>query len=526
MKNGFSTIELLLSLTIIVIVLFAVITVSFGNQAFLTSSQINKEAIKKAEAILEEAQALARKDFKLVNTSMSINDDIFTKIENVNLLPDFLTKEVQAKVSWIDDLKLKHSVELTTLISNFDAPAGADTCNSSLSGNWQNISIENNITNFATLVHDPSGSYTISDIDAYKGKLYITANNSGLPTKPTFFILDSKKLISDPNDALLGSIDNEVSNGTSSTGLNAVKIAEDFATDPVKIYAYTANTSSSNYNTCNPVTNKNCGQLDIFDITDPKNPILGSNININKSLVKGSAGQSRGNSIFYRNGYLLMGLTSTGGNGPEFHIIDVHSPASLFGGSHVVSPVGSYNVGNDINAVAMRGNYAYIATPNTQELQILDISNPSNPSGGSGSGYGFNSSTGAGNGKSMYLVGDRLYLGKTTPNAGNDIHILNNKTPSSPLPEISGKNMSSSVNAIIVRSNLAFLLTNSELQIFDIGDPLSLDTFSFNNILTSLSLPVNGNITEPSMDCEDNRLYISSNDSSNKSALYVIAPSI
>jgi type II secretory pathway pseudopilin PulG len=513
MKNGFSTIELLIAMTILTMVLSAVVIVSFGSQSFLIGSETGAEAMHHAQELLEEAQAQARKDFHLVSSTASSTEGIYEKALTVRLLPDFLTKEVTARIAWRNAHASTSTLEITTLISNFDAPIGGNTCESSVVGDWKNPAIENATTDFAALVNDASGIYTLSDVDAYKGRLYVTASAVSGANKPTLFVFD---IADTAHPALLGKTDNE--NGAVTSGLHAVRVAEDPATG--NLYAYSASASNSNYSTCNPVTQSQCGQLSIINVTSPAswgapekyNFMLASST---APYVKGPS--AKGKSIFYRSGYLLLGLVSTGaGNGPEFHVIDVHKLAALFSiSSRIVPAAGSYAVGNDVNSIAMRGTYAYIATPNTQELHTLNMNDP----GAISLAGGFNAASGAGNGKSVHLLGNKLYLGKTVPNAGYDLHILENANPGSALSELGGFDVGSSVNAVIQRDYLTFVLTNTHLRIYRTDNPASITSWN-----TPLALPASGSATEPSMDCEANRMYITANDASGRGHLAVIKP--
>lgn len=530
MKRGTAIIEIMIAMTIMLMVFVAIADTSFGDQSFLIGGQTSAEALNKAQDLLEKEQSLARKDFNLVNNIASSTDDIYEKAVYVNLKSDFLTKEVKALISWKDEHASTRLLELTTLVANFDTPVGGSTCDSTLSGDWTHPTIKNITTDFAQIIGDASGVYTLSDIDAYKGKLYVTAGNTSAVTSPTFFVLHSD----DASPTLLGKIDNEGPGGTVKAGLSAVRVAEDPASSPVKTYAYAANVSGSNYTTCTPRPDwpnykRSCGQLDIIDVTEPAswmlwNPTI-TNLMIASATppyVKGA--QAQGNSLFYKNGYLLFGLAATGsGNGPEFHIIDVHKQsldAYFSSASHLVNTVGSYAVGHDVNAIALRGAYAYLAVPNGgNELQVLSLESPS-----SMVSVGGFSIPGSGNGKSIYLVGNRLYLGNTVPSAGNDLNILNNTDPASSLSAIGGTDLSSSVNAVIVRDHLAFVLTNTDLRVYDIGDPESTDPVTIGSPVGTLALSATGSATEPSMDCEGNRLYITTNDASGRGALYVVGP--
>ena len=512
-KNlGFSTVELMIAMAIMILVLTAVVLVLFSNQSFSIDSQTSSEAMKLAQGLLEEQQALGRKDFNLVNTTTPIVDGIYTKNVNVELLPDFLTKQATALLNWKNERGIDKTLELTTLISNFDSPVGANTCNSNLTGDWQDLEIENvGQTDLATLIGDPSGTYTITDLDAYKEKLYVTAGQTTNPTDDTLFIFD----ISDGTDPdFLGSIDNAP--GVNS-GLNAVRVSEDPASSPIKTYAYVASNTLANYSTCNPTTDSACGQFYIFNVTNPAS--LSSPTNLKILSSPSVTGQTQATSIFYKNSYVFLGLETT--NGPEFHIIDVHNPHTISSGSY--SATGSFETQDGINAISVRNSYAYLATTNgtnPDELRILNISSLNSPYPGPSGGpyYGFNSPLGAGHGKSLYLVGDKLYLGKTSPNTGNDFHILDNENPETVLNELGGLDILTSVNALIVRDYLSFALTNTDLKVLRTDDPSDV------SIWGEITLPASGSATEPSMDCEDNRMYVSSNNASNKGFIYIIKP--
>lgn len=513
-KKGFSTIEIMIAMVLIILALGAALMVSSGNQSILIDGETNAEALNLAQKVLENEQALARKDFKLVNyitTTEPIGSINYTKDVTIETQSDFFTKKVTAKISWPGMFGRNPSVSLTSLVTNFENAVGGDTCDSNLSGDWKNPEIESTI-NFSSM--SPAGTYTLTDVDAYKGKLYVTAGKTTNNPDPTLFVFN----ISDSSNTLIGKVDNA---SAVTSGLNAIHVAEDTTTN--KIYAYAASNTGSDYSTCDPVANPACGQLYVFDVTNPT-PVKTANLKITSSPA--ITGQTTGTSIFYKNGYVFLGLRKT--SGPEFHIIDAHNP-SLFSNS-AYSPIGSFETGHAVNDIFMSNNFAYLATANDvtedQDLQILDISTPSNPYPGPvGSPYGFDPSSGGGSGKSIYQVGDKLYLGKTTQ-ANSDFYILDDKNPASTLPALGpGVDVSSSVNGIVVRDYLSFLLTGtsgtaSQLQIFKTDDPLNITPWNASPLLVSAT----GNDEEPSMDCEGNRLYISSNDSTGQGTIYVIKP--
>lgn len=498
--HGFLTIELMISLALIISVLATTALVSFGNQSYLIGTEINAQAVGIAEEMIEISKAQALKDFNLVNSINPVTENGFLKELEVKLLPDFETKEVKASVSFTDKYMMVHEFFLTTLITNFETNSGKNTCNSNLTGNWKNPMIESTI-DFSNLAGIPIGKYTLTDIDAYKGNLYVTAGKTSAQTDPTLFIFD----ISDTSNPILLNKTDNAENVL--LGLNAVRVSEDFS-NPDKKYAYVASATVSNYSTCDPVTNPACGEFYIFNVTNPGGAISRTNLKlITQPTI---TGQTSSASIFYKNGYVLLGLVAT--NGPEFNILDVRNPAFVFTNSlHTVSALGSYEVGNGINAVLMKNNYAYLATPNTEELKILNISIPNSPFYVNGFGLG------SGNGKSLDLVGDMLSFGRTTA-TGEDFQILDVASPSISISKIGGKDAGSSVNGVLMRDHLLFVLTNNALKIYDLVNLADIA------LVGVLPLPVNGSSTEPSMDCESDRIYVSTNDTSGQGVVYIIKP--
>jgi hypothetical protein len=477
-NKGIITLEILIAFAIIILNIGAVILVAFGNQSVIIDSETSSEAISKAVSLIEKARAESRYDFNLVNTFSTTETSgflLFTKKLEVTQI-DLFTKKVSSIISWqIGDKTL--STVLTTLLTNPEGVNGGDTCSSVLSGDWKNPQIES-VISFSAI--SPAGIYTLTDIDAYKGKLYATAGKTTVAGAPTLFIFD---VGNSGNPELIGQIDNDTA---SLIGMNSITVTDK--------YAYAANISR-------PATT---GQLQIFDIS-ASSPLLVKNFPL-------TGNTATGNSIFYKNKYVFLGTRSSASY--EFNIIDVHDPS-------LPLRKGVYFIGNDVNSILARGNYAYVVSPNTQELQILNIENTDSVTHAGGF------SLGSGNGKIAQIVGSKIYFGRTTDGgAGEDFQILDNTNPATTLPRLGGINVSSSVNGIVVRDYLSFLLTGtagtgSKLQIFKTDDPEHINPWN----ISALTLSPTGNTTEPSMDCEGNRLYISSNNSVGQGTIYIIKPS-
>ncbi len=480
--KGFSTIEMMIAMTVIALTLSAVIFVNFGSQNLLVAGETNGEATLIAQRTLEEAQALARKDFRLLhNIATTTQDGYYQLWQSVAPMQgDFFSTQVSSYVRW-DMGGLVRSVKLTTLISNFESAVGGDTCYSFLQGDWSAPAKATNT--LANLIGDFGGVYTVTSLDAYKGRLYAATSNSSFNVR-TFFIFD----VADPlHPALLGSLDNDAANNTG--------LADIAAADP---YVYAASASSFAK-----------GQLQIFDVSNPASPSIVSTFKIPTTTVS-SAGL--GNSIYYSGGYVYLGLTKAGG--PEFIIFDVHDP-------HAPHIVGSYVVGHDINSIYVRDNYAFILHPTDasqqQQVTILDVSNPANPQPVPG-GYFYANDPNL-NGKSLYLVGDTLYIG-TTVSSKPELYIASSPSPAGYGAAVPiTKEIGSSVVGLIVRDTLAFLLTTKQGS--KAGELQILNATSTVPFIAPIVLP--GTLgTGAALDCEGNYIYMGSNDSTSNGSISAV----
>ena len=517
--KGFSTLELMIAMAILVLSLGAVVLVSFSNQSILVDSQLSAEALTKAQESLEAAQALARKDFKLVNPIAATADGMYTKTIDIEDGTDYFSKKITATIEWEGEhLRDQHTV-LTSIVSDFENPVGADTCSSILTGDWTDPDVQNGTTDFADLIGDSAGTYLVGDIDVYLKKLYVAVSNTGVAGSNTFFALDVSNP-SNPTVMAQKSIDNDPA---SVIGLNGLAVASR--------YAFVASGRSANFNTTTPTTpcdnaagtNKSCGQFQVID--------LGATDSANASLVYtlempavGHGGSAVGQAVYYKDGFVYLGLSKTD-SGDEFNIIDVHSPT-------VPIRIGGLPVGSGVNSIIVRntayGTFAYVASPNNtmsgnangDEISVINVSNPASPT------YvtGFAGENDEGNGKSMYAIGDDLYVGETASGSSEEFFKLDNANPNllaskNPYPltnaSLFSKEIGSSVNGLIVRNYLAFIgTTGGEFQVWNIANPASVALYDTSSISLSGSAA--------SLDCEGNNVYAASNQS--RGYLYSIAP--
>ena len=515
-EAGFSILEILIASAIALLIIPAIFAATLGVQSNVESGAAYRDAIGKAERMLADAHLRGMLDFNLVNATTSNQSSgslTYSTELNVTQLPDFLTKRVSAIVSWMGDRGQSLQVSETTLVTNLENVNSPNTCNSSPSGDWkhpQRIDLD-----FSQLVNKGVAltGFDISDVEANAGKLYVLADAVPSTLKSTLFIFD----LSDPRaPTLLGSIDNAKS---IATGLNAIAIAS--TTDAR--YAFLANANDANFRIC--AQGPACSQFQTYTVTDPSLP---QSVASSSTLIPpgtpaytwgtGGSGQAEGKSIFYKDGYLYLGLTSTA-NGPAFHIFDVRVPLHPVWVGSWPKPSASFGAsGAPINAIYVRGKYAYLAHPNgllgapNEQVTILDISDPADPYrvGGFGHAAGI-----GGNGKSATIVGNSLYLGRTASNISGaadllpEFYILDNTVPAS-IPAMplgsTALQTADSANNIIIRDSLAYILTNKQFQVWNIADPSHIYPWTPNALASEfISLPGGSGAA---MDCEGNYFYI------------------
>jgi len=458
---GQITLEVLISLFVMVISVSTAIIVSFGGQSMTLDTQISNSALTLGRQDLEISRALGKQNFDSLVNSSSTND-IYLKeiiVENV----DAHTKKITSRISWSTEKNKRNKIELTTLITNYKTiiESGGDTTScGAITGNWSSPRTLGSI-NLGT-------GNSATDLDVINKIVYITSVASDA-SKPDLFIVNANSS-SSPFIVL------SVNTGP---GANAIDVTGN--------YAYMANNGTNN-------------QLEILDTVN-----ISSSTKLDAQLtLSGVSGSGAiGNSIFYFNSKIYIGTKKA--TGPEFHIIDVSNP---------FSPVelGSKEINADVNAIAVSGNYAYLATSDSSKnLQILNISNPSNitlvgslqPPGGEPA-------------LSLYLTSNALYLGRQVGAgaAKREFHIIDVSSTTSP-QDLGAVDIAATVNGLRAGANLAFLATadsNKEFQVWNISDPLNI-TF-----LSSLDFPASAT----GIDCENNIMYVSlqSND-----GLRIITPS-
>lgn len=143
-------------------------------------------------------------------------------------------------------------------------------------------------------------------------------------------------------------------------------------------------------------------------------PLLRSSVNLT-SAADGVGMAVSGN-------YAYVG-TLVSGSSAEFSVINIIDPA-------LPQFIRSLEIGADVNAIAVSGPYAYLATSdNNRELIVVNIADPNNPTI-----VGVYNSLGSLDGATVAVSGTTLALGtrNNTAGGGREVHLLDVANPSLP----------------------------------------------------------------------------------------------
>jgi len=475
---GIVTLEILIALGVGVIVISAVMLVSFGNQSVALDTKTANEALYLAQAGLEETRAQAREDLYGVPNSQLVQG-IYTRNIFVEDIPgvDF-SKIIRSIVTWATDSR-SQSTELQTVVADWQLALGGDTCSQTLEGDWTSPQDWKGGYGYADIV----SSNGASGLDAFARKVYLA---SDIKNKSPFYIID----VSDPkpvglNLPILGSLP------SLGYGLTDVSVGGS--------YAYASAHSTTNA----------APQLVVINVSDPTNPV------VEKVLDLTPPGDSAyGKTIFYYKQKVYLGLTKS--TGSELRIIDVSDPSNP-------SEIGpGFETNTQINQIRVKDTNAYLATALDNQAWIVDVSDTSNPNQSDPFKQTFidPSGTQEWSGHSIAFTDTSLYLGRIPrPGSNNDVDLfvldINDLslTPDGTLTQTKNSGFS----RMVFRSNLLFVSNrepNDGFQIWDVANPASITRYDTN--------PINIQQTSTAgMDCEGNFIFIGQG--SNR-ALQIIGP--
>lgn len=446
MKNiktqyGFSTLEIIISFTILTLSLSAVILIAFSNKAYAIDTNLAQRALYITRTKLETSIAEAISNFPDVK-GYSENIGIYQNSVTINDISE-CAKRIDVKISWTQGLR-NLDTKLSKIVTNTEVAKalGADCATEEISSNW----------------HNPAALTDIGLID--------TMNITAIDEFNNYLFLASNPLEAEKDDLLIYKFDevnstlSEVSSLNTHpghiTGMNDIDVAGD--------YLYVAHTAINS-------------QLMVIDVSDPNKPIILWEIPLPHVDPLGS--YPAATTIYYYDDRVYIGTAET--NGPEFHIFDVSSISNK-----PPRHLGSLELTHNVNDIIVSGNYAYLATSdNNHELMVLDISNPTNLIHPDLSNLGFNAPDDQ-DASSLYLGGNHIYLGRNQSNPRTNSFYILDQSSILNASEISdgiigtydiGLKNNTRIADILVSGDLAFIAvddTEQGLIIYNISDPANI----------------------------------------------------
>ncbi|MBI4094627.1 MAG: hypothetical protein HY435_00320, partial [Candidatus Liptonbacteria bacterium] len=291
-----------------------------------------------------------------------------------------------------------------------------------------------------------------TDLKVRNGIVYMTGIASDAK-KNDFFIIDATAPVT---PVMRSQID-------TGPGLNVVDVKGN--------YAYVGNRAAT-------------AHLQIIDVSNINGPFLAASIQL-----PGVSGSVFVKSVLIKDDTAYIG-TDKNASGTEFFIYNVSDPLNP-------QQLGALEIGETVNAVAVQSGAAFLAMSGNPEVQSVDVSNPLNPFL-----IGTLDLAGTQGGLDLYLIraSTTAYLGRTV-GTNKELVVLDLGDPSA-MEVIGSIDITSDVNALVVKNPLAFLGTseaNSEFQVYYIDDPANITFWSSFNYPQAAS----------GMDYENNTVYMS-----------------
>lgn len=535
MNRGFSTLEILIAMAILVSSFTAVVLLTSAESLSL-DSRIASEALSSARKALETQQAIARQDFRLVvatTTSSGILGIAATTTVLVDqydpITREFMpyTKKVTATVSWNGTFGRTQKISLSGLVTNFNEATGGDSCSTVLTdangnhANWKSPSISNSVV--ATLVGDANANapYPITDVDAYQKRLYVSASTSSTPllkdagagadsaavgsnpawsnpgniisnnsayasrtlsgTSVTHYLKATNFGLSIPPGATVLGIKAEIDRSRSNGSQGEARDSE------VKIVRSNDTVGSQN----KAATGTNWPTVDgtatypASGTTDMWGENWSACVATSQTCANGAY------NVNHQNFGLVLAVTGSSGSTnrvaqvddiritvyytKQFYIFNISNPASpVFLGGLATSTLTS-----GINALAVAtsstAHYVYAATNSvsgTNQLQVINVTNPATPFVVSTGATGM---TAQGIANGIFYKDGYVYLTLTHIGSGPEFNIVDVSTPGQPQWK-GGYTFGTTTNSVYVKDGYAYVSTNDankELLILNVTNPAS-----------------------------------------------------
>lgn len=478
-QAGFSTLEMLIALAVIVTVISSVILVVFGNQSVSADTVTNNEALTKTQALLEQARAQSLLDYASVMTTSPVSDGIYTKqttVDPLSVTP--CGKDVESTVLWARDHNRSLSIKLRTHLTDFVTALSTSHCSGTPPAPGWNPPVTYNCANF-----NPGKPRAL---DVLNRVVYMVSDKT-----PYLYINDT-------NGAVLNSgcqatqsppfitFANGFNDGA--TLINDIKVAR---LPDGKVYAMVARDTGTNAN-----------QFEIINVNDIYNPDPGypaASSRVFRTLAGVSGSEPEGWRLYYYNNkvYIVTKFTA----GPELHIFDVSTPTNPV--EIKINGILGKDLGRTVESMTVtKKNISGVdhyflltaADKDSAEVSVFDITY-SSPTVATLSEViaPDQDLPGIQDGASVFYSNGYLYFGRNSTPSGSDFYIFDAHTPQSGLTKKQEQDIGSGVLGIAAAGPFSFLATtksNAEFQVWT-SDPAQTITkvntvpFNFPNLISN-----------------------------------------
>ncbi|MDB5236902.1 MAG: hypothetical protein JWL88_4 [Parcubacteria group bacterium] len=500
MKKGFSLIELLLAFVILTSAVIASVLAAYEMPAIIQNAYTEAEAAGIAHARIERMALFARSNFSQLTSVATTSIDSITTYLRVLPIDESALHVLSASL-WTSSEGIAQSVTNDALITDYkhvtDHP-----CQPFVSGDWTHPRILNSYKIAASYLlpaSTPNGQYPVSALAVQGNVLAVAIATTTNFSDPSLLFFR----IGDPSltPTFIDSFDNTPQSKIGFTAL---------AAGGGNVYAANGFGSMSTSTCGNSFLT--CAQLQIFT-TIGTVPLLAGAAQIPTTsparALSANGAIAPADAVAYRAGMVYLGLAKTAG-GQEFQIIDVQNPNAL-------KRLGGASAGRGVNAIAVSSTTAYLATDDNatggKAIIAEDISDNAHPIEMTSHSF-----PGAGFVRTLIRAGTVIYSGRSYANGtSEEFSVLDQSTLTRITGVDTGTNlMRRGVTGIIVRDFLAFLLTDDQLQLWNLQDMAAPVLYA--------SLPLlHGTAT--SMVCRQNALYIGSVDTDGSGYLTVVTSS-
>lgn len=465
--SGISVIEAILALAIAALIF----TESLGLLSFIREGALDAKLSE--EAALFAAENLRVAERKLKENFFTTDQELLESGFLAYALPEPFTTSVKISDVTPCRRKIESTAEWQTDTRvfprkiSFSGLAGSPSILGKLGGDCGGNDSAGEIGTSTILQTMPTMSWpdvSATGVDIFRSFAFVSAI-SARNDEPDLIVIKPAKS-SGQSPQIVSYLDIGLS-GTTQSGFNAL----DAAAVQNQNYIFAAQNSTSS-------------QLVVVNVENTPAPFL-----VASSTLPGVAGvRPEGRSIFFYDSKIYIGTKRTAGH--EFHVFDVSNPTA---------PVwlGSREVNHNINAISVRGGFAFLATSgNIRDLIILNVSNPAQISQVAAVDLPGNE-----DGKSLYLIGNTLLLGRFKSIAGSghhDFYALDiSKIKSGGEISILGYyDVNADINSIKIAGHYAYLGTSATASEFSI-----LNIASSTKITKAASLNLTSKI--PGIDFEN-----------------------